>query len=126
MIEAAVWTGGVLMLAYPLAALHWYGYRSWKKTTATIVRYQDDPTPSADQGTLQAAVLSFETADGQRIEVTDAVFTKPKHRIGSKVSIVYPPASPDQARLAGNLYTMQLVAGTSGLLILVVGIIAGN
>ena len=124
MIEAAVWTGGALMLAYPIAALHWYGYRSWKKTTAKIVRYQEVPTPSADQGTLRAAVLSFETEEGHRIEVTDPVFTTSKHRVGSKVSIVYPPATPDHARLAGHLYTMHLVAGTVGLLIFVVGVIA--
>lgn len=124
MIEAAVWTGGALMLAYPLAALHWYGYRSWRKTTGRIVRYQDDPNPSADQGVLRAAVISFETEEGQSVEIVDPVFTHSTRRVGSRVSVLYPPAAPTQARLASNRYTMQLVAGTIGLLVLVVGFIA--
>ena len=36
MIESAVWVGGTLTLAYPLAAWHWYGYRTWTTTTGTI------------------------------------------------------------------------------------------
>ncbi len=71
-------------------------------------------------------VFVFEAADGQRIEATDPVFTNLKHHIGSTVSIVYPPASPKHARFASNLYTLQLLAGSIGLLMLLVGLLAGR
>ena len=116
MIESAVWVGGTLTLAYPLAAWHWYGYRTWTTTTGIIVGYKDDPSPLADQGTLRAAVIRFETQDGQSIEVTDPVFTNTKRRVGSRVPVQYPPASPRHARLVGNQYTMQVVTATIGLM----------
>ena len=126
MIEAALWTGGSLLLGYPLAALHWLGYRSWKKATATVVRFEEDPTPSADQGGLRAPVLRFRPADGDWIEVVDPVFSKSKLRVGQEVRVVYPPSAPSQARLAANRYVVQLLAGTIGLLIFLVGIFGSD
>lgn len=110
------------MLAYPVAALHWLGYRSWKTTTATVVRFQDDPSAAADQGGLRAPVLRFRPEGGDWIEVTDPVFAKSTLRVGQTVRVVYPPSSPSQGRLAVNLYTVQLSAGTLGLIILLVGV----
>lgn len=126
MIEAALWTGGSLMLAYPLAALHWLGYRSWRKATATVVRFENDPNPLADQGSLKAPVLRFQTEGGEWLEVVDPVFTNAKLRVGSKVAIVYPASAASHARLARGRYTMQIVAGTFGLLVFLVGLLGGN
>jgi len=126
MIEAALWTGGALMLAYPLAALHWLGYRSWKSATATVVRFQIDPSPSADQGMLKAPVLRFQPEGADWIEIIDPVFSHSRLRVGSKVRIRYPATSPSHARLASDLYTIQLSAGTFGLFLFIIGMLGSG
>ncbi len=122
MIDTALWIGGALVLSWPLAGLHWLGYRSWRKTTGTVVRIEADPNPTAGDGVLTAPVVAFTLPDGLTIEATDAVRTNTKLRIGQRVEVIYPPDTPQSARVAGNLYTLQLVIGAVGVVILLVGL----
>lgn len=111
------------MLSWPLAGLHWLGYRSWRKATGTVVRLEPDPHPMADDGVLLAPVIAFKLPDGTPVEATEAVRTNTKLRVGQKVEVLYPPESPTSARLAGNRYTMQLALGAVGFGILLIGLL---
>ena len=111
-----------MMLSWPLAGIHWLGYRSWRKATGTVVRLDPDPHPIADDGVLVAPVIAFRLPDGATIEATEALRTNTKLRVGQKVEVRYPPESPTSARLAGNLYTMQLAVGALGFVILLIGL----
>lgn len=122
MIVEAIWIGAFLMFAWVLAGLHWLGYRKWKRATAKVVGYKDDPNPTADDGGLRAAVFRFTPEGGAPIEAADKTFTNSRYRIGAKVKVVYPPADPGQARIEGHLYTMQLGLGAMGLVIFLVGL----
>ncbi len=122
MIAEAVWIGGALTLAWPLAGLHWLGYRSWQKTTATVVRLDADPSPSAGDGRLVAPVVAFRLPGGAEVEVTEAIRANTPLRVGQKVAVIYPPEQPTQARVAANHYTMHLVVGAIGVVILLIGV----
>ena len=122
MIVEAVWIGGALSLAWPLAGLHWLGYRSWQEATATVVRLDADPSPSAGDGRLVAPVVAFRLPSGAVVEATEAVRTNTPLRVGQKVAVLYPPEQPTQARVAANLYTMHLVVGAIGIVILLIGV----
>ena len=85
MIVEALWLGGALMLSYPLAGLHWLGYRRWVRATATVVRLDDDPNPSSESGPLYAPVLRFRTAGGEWVETVEALRARSRHKVGDQV-----------------------------------------
>lgn len=122
MIVEALWIGGFFMLAWVLAAINWLEYRTWKRANAKVVGFKDDPSPSADDGGLRAAIFRFTPEGGTPIEVADKTFTNSRYRIGAKVKIAYPPADPTQAQIAGYLYTMHLGLGAMGFVIFLVGL----
>lgn len=124
--NAALWIGGFFMLSYPLAALHWIGYRKWRRARGTVIRLAADPNPSADDGDLTAPVVRFQTAAGQQVEFTDPVYSTGGPRSGDQVEVLYPPEKPQYARVSGNLYTMHILFGTFGAVIVLLGLVFGE
>jgi hypothetical protein len=124
--NAALWIGVFFMLSYPLAALHWIGYRKWHRARGTVIRLAADPNPGVEDGDLTAPVVRFQTAEGREVEFTDPLYSTGGQRSGDKVEVLYPPDKPQYARVAGNLYTMQILFGTFGAVIVLLGLVFGE
>lgn len=119
MIEPALWIGGMLMTAYPMAAMNVLRRRSWPRTKAKIVRCEPHPDPTEDG---VARVVRFQATDGRTLEVTDPVYANWGDCSGRKVWVTYPPDSPHLARVCRSLYTLPLLVGTIGLIVFLVGV----
>ena len=121
--EVAMWIGAGLMLALPLAGIHWLGYRRWAHARGKVVRNAAKGADGADgHGRLYAPVVRFSTADGREIEFEDPLQSNLAYRKGEKVDVLYPPDKPEYARIGKGVYTLHFVIGVIGAAIFAVGL----
>jgi hypothetical protein len=120
--DVAMWVGAGLMLTFPLAGLHWLGYRRWSRARGKVVR-NEAKSRGGSEGRLYAAVVRFTTGDGREVEFEDSLQSNRAYRKGEKVDVIYPPATPEYARIGKNVYTLHFVIGTVGALIFAVGLV---
>ncbi|MCC6260105.1 MAG: DUF3592 domain-containing protein [Anaerolineales bacterium] len=89
--------------------------RSASKTQGTVVRLE--ARPGSKGGTVYLPIFEFKTIDGQIITVPHDVASRPpNYRVGESVEILYNPANPQNAKLAGssNFYMLPALLAAFG------------
>jgi hypothetical protein len=83
-------------------------WRTWQRTTGTVVDQKRRRTTNSDGTTSEAIfpVFEFTLADGGVHRVCDPVSASFKSRIGCKIKVAYDPAAPDDARIFSPMWIL--------------------
>ncbi|MHB8625661.1 MAG: DUF3592 domain-containing protein [Aggregatilineales bacterium] len=80
------------------------------------------PSSSA-RNTTYAAIVQFKTSDGKLTQFTDRISqSPPAHQVNDLVDVIYDPANPSHAEIAGANNVIILALGGMGALLTLLGL----
>jgi hypothetical protein len=114
----------ICLLISLFAYLHARSFtRSAARTQGTVIRLEK--RESSDSGTVYHPVVTFRDAHGAGQELFSSVGSfPPSHKVGDTVTVLYPPAQPQKAKLDEffDVWGLAAITGGIGAFDLIVGL----
>lgn len=97
------------------------GYLYWQEANLKQAGGQAEGTviglseSSDEDGTAYAPVVTFRTGSGRAIEFKSTFYTSPaSYQVGQKVTVLYDPEAPENAKIEGEDFLFILIFGSIG------------